>query len=120
MTRPRVKTLVLNLNLYFLCAISVPERLINILTFCKGQGLPKTLWDFFYLFLLKKKKKKKFQQQRNKRANSLFILSQVIVHHDHDLLIRDAIFVHNLVGMASVSLGEKEINAQRLSAFIII
>lgn len=47
---------------------------------------------------------------RNKNANSLFIVSQVIVHHNHYLLIWDAILTDNLVGMAGISLREKRSN----------
>lgn len=47
-------------------------------------------------------------KQRNKSANSLFIFSQIIVHHDHNLLVGDAIPVDNLVGMASIGLSEQE------------
>lgn len=50
----------------------------------------------------------KHLQQRNKSANSLFIFSQIIVHHDHNLLVGDAIPVDNLVGMASIGLSEQE------------
>lgn len=50
----------------------------------------------------------KHLQQRNKSANSLFIFSQIIVHHDHNLLVGDAILVDNLVGMASIGLSEQE------------
>lgn len=45
---------------------------------------------------------------RNKNVNSLLILGQVIVHHNHNLLIWDAILVDNLVGMACISLKDRE------------
>lgn len=45
---------------------------------------------------------------RNKNVNSLLILCQVIVHHNHNLLIRDAILVDNLVGMACISLKDRK------------
>lgn len=48
-----------------------------------------------------------------KTANSRLVLCQVIVHHDHNLLIRDAIPVDNLVGMAGVGLREENKDPHR-------
>lgn len=39
------------------------------------------------------------------KLNSLLVGGQVIVHHDHDLLVRDAVLVDDLVGMAHIGLG---------------
>lgn len=39
------------------------------------------------------------------KLNSLVVRGQVIVHHDHNLLIWDAVLVDNLVGMAHIGLG---------------
>ncbi|TNN64178.1 hypothetical protein EYF80_025676 [Liparis tanakae] len=44
-----------------------------------------------------------------------FMWASVVVHHDHDLLIRDAVLVNDLVGMASISLGGRRINVERVS-----
>lgn len=39
------------------------------------------------------------------QTDSRFVLRQVVVHHHHDLLVRDPVPVHDLVGMAGVGLG---------------
>lgn len=39
-----------------------------------------------------------------KREDSLLIVGQVIKHHDNYLLIRDAVLVDYLIGMAGISL----------------
>lgn len=43
-------------------------------------------------------------------VNSLLIMRQVIVHHDHNLLIRDAVLVDDLVGMACICLRVTQCN----------
>lgn len=69
----------------------------------------KEQWGYFYTSGEKKKHLYyKDMLQSNNNVNSLFILCQVIVHHNHNLLIWDAILVDNLVGMASIGLGEGE------------
>lgn len=40
-----------------------------------------------------------------KKQNSLLVHGQVIIHHDHNVLVWDAVPVDNLVGMAHVGLG---------------
>lgn len=52
------------------------------------------------------------------KLNSLLVGGQVIVHHDHDLLVRDAVLVDDLVGMAHIGLGNgrKERGAQTETA----
>lgn len=45
-----------------------------------------------------------------KYTNLHIILCQVIIHHNHNLLIWDPIFVDNLVRMTCISLKEKDKN----------
>lgn len=40
------------------------------------------------------------------KLNSLLVRGQVIVHHDHNLLVWDAVLVDDLVGMAHIGLGD--------------
>ena len=37
-----------------------------------------------------------------------FVVSNVIIHHDHNVLIRDTILVENLVGMTYIRLAQWE------------
>lgn len=47
--------------------------------------------------------------QRNKKhINSLLIVGQVIVHHNHNLLIWDAVLVDDLIGVTRIGLREAE------------
>lgn len=39
--------------------------------------------------------------------DSLFIVGNVVVHHDHNVVVRDTMFVQDLVGMADVGLGRQ-------------
>lgn len=50
------------------------------------------------------KKKSASQRYAQKSVDSLLAHCQVVVHHNHNLLVRDAILVDNLVGMARISL----------------
>lgn len=45
-----------------------------------------------------------------KYTNSHIILCQVVIHHNHNLLIWDPILVDNLVGVTCISLKEKDQN----------
>lgn len=45
-----------------------------------------------------------------KYTNLHIILCQVIIHHNHNLLIWDPILVDNLVGVTYISLKEKDKN----------
>ena len=39
--------------------------------------------------------------------DSLFIVGNVVVHHDHDVVVRNTMLVQDLVGMADVGLGRQ-------------
>lgn len=47
-------------------------------------------------------------KHRDKYVNLQIIFCQVIVHHNYNLLIWDAILVDNLVCMANISLKDRE------------
>ena len=36
--------------------------------------------------------------------NSLFVVGNVVVHHNHDMVIRDTVSMQQLIGMANVCL----------------
>lgn len=48
------------------------------------------------------------ETEKKSQLNSLLILCQVIIHHNHNLLIWDAILVDDLVSMAGIGLVGKE------------
>lgn len=47
-------------------------------------------------------------KEETRTGNSLLVLRQVIIHHDHNLLVGDAMLADNLVGVARVGLGDRQ------------
>ena len=48
-----------------------------------------------------------------------FVVSNVVIHHDHNVLIRDTILVENLVGMTYIRLAQWEKETFRSNSDII-